>query len=481
MTGPIRTRFAPSPTGALHLGNVRTAVFNWLFARHSGGAFVLRLEDTDTERNVEGAETALMEDMRWLGLDWDEGPDVDGTYGPYRQSERLERYRGVALRGVEEGWAYPCFCSDEELAADEVRLESGQRFTRYGGRCRGLSPEEARGRMDRGEAHSVRFRVPEADVVIRDEVRGDITFPHSDLDDFIILRRNGTGTYNFAVVVDDLEMAISDVIRGAGHLSNTPKQVLVFRALGAPVPRFTHLPTVLGADRKKLSKRTGSAAVADLRREGYHPDAVVNYLSLLGWSDPEGREYLQRSELVQAIALDRVGASDTVFDPEKLRWLSQSHFSAMTPEEFEAEALPYVDVARFPQSEEQLRLALRALQSRVAVLSEVTGFMPLVFPEDPGSMREVRAALAADSEALSVIRGVRDRLAALDRWEPGEIGTAVREAGKALEVRGPALFHPARQVLNGRESGPDLGQVMVAWGKDAVLAAYEETLGLARV
>jgi glutamyl/glutaminyl-tRNA synthetase len=317
--------------------------------------------------------------------------------------------------------------------------------------------------------------------VITDEVRGDITFPYSDLDDFIILRRNGTATYNFAVVVDDIGMAISDVIRGAGHLSNTPKQVLIFRALGARIPRFTHLPTVLGSDRKKLSKRTGAAAVADLRREGFHPDAVVNYLSLLGWSDPEGREFMERSDLVQAVALDRVGASDTVFDLEKLRWLSQSHFSAMAPGDFEAAALPHVDVARFPQSEERLRPALRALQSRVAVLHDMTGFLSLVFPEDPESMSSVRAGLAADPEAVEVIRALRDRLAALERWEPGEIGAAIREAGKGLGVRGPALFHPARQVLNGLESGPDLGQVMVAWGKDAVLAAYEETLGLARV
>ena len=380
-----------------------------------------------------------------------------------------------------DGWAYPCFCSDEELAGDEVELEGGSRFNRYPGRCRSLGIEEARERVRRGDPHLVRFLVPDGDVEIKDEIRGSITFPRNDLDDFVILRREGTATYNFAVVVDDLAMAITDVIRGAGHLSNTPKQVLVYRALGRDAPRFTHLPTVLGPDRKKLSKRTGAAAVAELRAAGFHPDAVINYLSLLGWSDPEEREVLTRSELIRAIGLDRVGASDTVFDPEKLRWLSQQHFSLMPPEDFTRAAQPFVDVARFPQDAERLGIALRALQSRVAVLSEVSDYLPLVFPEGREQVMAARSALARDPDAVRVIEEVAVRLGALERWEPQEIGAAIRSVGKDLGVRGPALFHPVRLALNAQESGPDLGSVMIAIGRGEVLAAYEETLGLAEL
>jgi nondiscriminating glutamyl-tRNA synthetase len=481
VTGPIRTRFAPSPTGALHLGNVRTAVFNWLLARKTGGAFVLRLEDTDVQRNVQGAEEALMEDLAWLGLHWDEGPDLGGPHAPYRQSERGELHAQAGRRGVEEGWAYPCFCNDQDLAADEVALDGGGRFNRYPGRCRALSTEEGRARVERGEPHLLRFRVPHGDVEIRDEVRGHITFPGNDLDDFVILRRDGVATYNFAVVVDDLAMRITDVIRGAGHLSNTPKQVLIYRALGQDAPRFTHLPTVLGPDRKKLSKRTGAAAVAELRAAGFHHDAVINYLSLLGWSDPQGREVLTRDELIRAVGLDRVGASDTVFDPDKLRWLSQQHFSLMSPDDFTRAALPFVDMARFPQRAERLDAALRALQSRVALLSEVSDFLPLVFPEDRERLLAVRSALVRDPDAVRVIEGVVSGLGALERWEPQEIGAAIRSAGKGLGVKGPALFHPVRLALNGHESGPDLGWVMVAIGREEVLAAYEETLGLAEL
>lgn len=473
-----RTRFAPSPTGALHVGNVRIAVFNWLFSRHTGGAFVVRMEDTDVERNVEHAEDGILTDLAWLGLNWDEGPGREGGYGPYRQSERGALYHEAARRGLDEGWAYPCFCSDEELAADQVTLESGATIQRYPARCRHRSPAELEARRDAGQEPLIRFRVPDAEsIVIQDEIRGSISFPVSDFDDFVILRKDGRPTYNFAVVVDDVGMAISHVIRGAGHLSNTPKQVLLYQAMGRPAPRFVHLPTVLGPDRKKLSKRSGAAAVADLRREGYHPDAVVNYLSLLGWSDPQGREFLTREELVESVSLDRLGASDTVFDPEKMRWLSQQHFGALPPDEFAARALPFVDRARFPRDEHQLLAALEALHSRVAVLGEVDDFLPLVFPDDPEALEAVRREVASDAEARSVIQHLFTRLTEITgEWEAGILGQEVREVGKDLGVRGPALFHPIRRALTGVESGPDLGRVMVAHGRPGTLEALARTL-----
>jgi len=283
----VRTRFAPSPTGRLHLGNARIAVFNWLFTRHHGGAFVLRIEDTDVERNVAGAEGAIMEDLRWLGLEWDEGPDVGGPVGPYRQSARTLRYLAAVRCLVKAGCAYRCYCSEKELVADQENVGKGRPVQRYSGRCRHLTPEQREAYEAAGRSWVVRFAVPELDhIEILDEVHGAISFPMKDIDDFVILRSDGRVTYNFAVVVDDMEMEITHVIRGAGHLPNTPKQVLLFDALGAPRPAYAHLPTVLAPDGGKLSKRAGARPVAWYREDGYPPDAVVNYLSLLGWSHP---------------------------------------------------------------------------------------------------------------------------------------------------------------------------------------------------
>lgn len=462
----VRTRFAPSPTGRLHLGNVRAAAFNWLFARHHGGAFVVRIEDTDVARNVAGGEEALLEDLAWLGLEWDEGPDRGGPHAPYRQSERHERHAAAAVRLLESGGAYPCFCSEEELSARADVGKEGREVLRYDGRCRMLDASERADRLSAGHAHVLRFAVPTdaGDISIHDEVYGDITFPENDIDDFVIRRADGRVTYNFAVVVDDIDMAITHVIRGAGHVSNTPKQALLFDALGAPRPVFAHLPTILGPDGRKLSKRAGAAAVAGLRAEGYPPDAVLNYLSLLGWSHPDEREILSRGELVEAISLERVGRSDAQMDPEKLRWVSARHLEQEDLDTLTRHVRPFLDDVALPEGTD-LRALVDVLRSRMATYADVREHLELLYPSDAAAWAATRAELAGDPEAVAVLRAAAARLAVVDPWEAEVLDRAVREVGKEVGARGPALFHPVRRALTDAERGPELGKVLAALGR----------------
>jgi glutamyl-tRNA synthetase len=474
----VRTRFAPSPTGSLHLGNLRIAVFNHLFARHHGGAFVIRVEDTDQDRNVEGSLGSILEDLAWAGLAWDEGPDRGGPWGPYRQSERGERHAEVARTLLDQGKAYLCFCPDPSASRSgtapegegEARGPDGAPPPGCPGGCHELAPERARERARSGEAAAIRFPVPEREIAVEDAIRGTVRFHGSHVADFVILRADGRPTYNFAVVVDDVDMRISHVIRGAGHLSNTPKQALLFDAMGAPRPVFAHLPTVLGPDGKKLSKRAGSAGVAELRARGYLPDAVVNYLSLLGWSPGEDREVLERSVLVAELSLDRVGASDTVFDPEKLRWMSGQHL-ALLPLEAVVEAVrPFLDADRFPQALSRLPLVIAAIRTRLEILSDVNGAVELLYPGEPALREGAReAGEEAPGAARALLGGLRDALAAVNPWDAEVLARTVREAGKALGARGPALFHPFRLALCGARSGPDMGLVLAALGREETL------------
>ncbi|HKJ03841.1 MAG TPA: glutamate--tRNA ligase [Longimicrobiales bacterium] len=475
----VRTRFAPSPTGRLHLGNIRAAVFNWLFARRHGGAFVLRIEDTDVARNVAGAEAGILEDLGWLGLDWDEGPDRGGPHAPYRQSGREALYAAFADRLLASGHAYPCFCGDEALEAGASVGREGREVRRYPGTCRNLTPEERAGHLARGLTPVIRFAVPQDrdSIAIRDEVFGPISFPLSDIDDFVIRRSDGRVTYNFAVVVDDVDMAISHVIRGVGHLSNTPKQAVIFDALGAPRPVFAHLPTVLGADGHKLSKRDGAAAVADLRAGGFPADGVLNYLSLLGWSHPGGKEVLTRRELVDAADLGRVGRSDTQVDPEKLLWIAQQHLAAEPLESLAEHVRPFLDRDRFPAAADHWTDVVAALRSRLATYADINDHLPVLFPAADAAVDTPRAALAADPGAGEVLRAVLETLRDAHPWEDQALGKAVRAAGAQAGAKGAALFHPLRVALIGSETGPDLGKILAAIGRKEALARISAILG----
>ncbi|MFC1661611.1 glutamate--tRNA ligase, partial [Gemmatimonadota bacterium] len=431
---PVRTRFAPSPTGSLHLGNVRVALFNWLFARHHGGSFVLRIEDTDLNRTEEGSEEAIMEDLEWLGLRWDEGPGSGGPLGPYRQSERGPHYQRVGNDLVARGLAYPCFCSGEDLDGEKEVTPDGLEVHRYSGRCRNLSPQAREAREAEGRASVLRFAVPEDGTVeILDEIYGSIEFSCNDIGDFIILRDDGRPTYNFAVVVDDLLMEITHVIRGAGHLSNTPKQALLFDALDEERPRFAHLPMVLSPDGGKLSKREGSSGVTDLRQAGFHPDGVLNYLSLLGWSSPTGEEVLSRQELVAQISLERVRTSDTIFDPEKLRWLSGQHLGRLDLRDLADSAARFIDADRFPLSGKELEWAVEALRPRLLTLGEVNRHLEeFFFPSAEAVWQMAREHIQAHPDEREVIRAVKAALVAEEQWVPEALAKSIRLTGKAL-------------------------------------------------
>src|SRR5436305_11059679 len=342
MAGKIRARFAPSPTGQIHVGNARTALFNWLFVRRQGGTFVLRIEDTDLERSETRYETQLLNDLKWLGLDWDEGPDIGGPYGPYRQTDRMEIYRTTALRLVQERKAYYCFCSAEELERERQQAVAEHKPQIYSGKCRSLDPDEAQRRVTDGEAAAIRLKIPEHPIKFHDLVHGAVEFASEVVSDLIIVRSSGVPVYNFVVVIDDAEMKITHVVRGDDHLSNTPKQVALYEALDLPVPEFAHLSTILGPDRERLSKRHGATSIANFRDMGILPEALMNYLALLGWAPSGGtRETFTPRELVKEFSLKRVTPSPAIFDMEKLHWLNRHYLKQAQSERILQLAQPF--------------------------------------------------------------------------------------------------------------------------------------------
>ncbi len=455
-----RFRFAPSPTGHLHVGGARTAILNWLLARHHGGAFVLRVEDTDVERNLPGAEAEILDDLRWLGLDWDEGPDRGGSRVPYRQSERGEIYRAGAVSLLMRNAAYVCTCPPAGPAAGEGH-----------GRC---ACADGGGDPPPTSGASIRFRSPRSgEVAVEDAIRGTIVYPADSLEDFVLLRSDGRPTYNFAAAVDDAAMEITDVVRGADHLNNTPKQVVLHRALGHEPPRYAHIPLILGPDRQKLSKRHGATSVAEHRRLGYLPEALVNYLSLLSWSSPSGEEFLPLERLVDEVDLARVGASDAVFDHDKLRWLSGRYLDLVPLEELTERLRPFVDRGRFPIDPERFPVAVAAIRTRLSVLSEVNEHLDaFVGPRTPEQI-SARWAAVSNPASAGVLGAVRAALEALPAWEAAAIDGAIRAAGRAAGARGKALFLALRLALTGEEHGPELAKVAFVLGRSRVLDLLE--------
>lgn len=474
----VRTRFAPSPTGELHLGNARTAVLNWALARRHGGAFVLRFEDTDVERQVGDAEERIREGLAWLGLDPDEGPAVGGPFGPYRQSERLPLYRGRAERLLEEGRAYHCYCTPEEL---EARREAARRAgdpPGYDGRCRALDPGEEERLRAEGREPSVRFRVGEQKVVFRDRVRGRIAVDPSDFGDFVVLRSDGRPTYNFAVVVDDHLMEITHVVRGVGHLANTPKQLLLYRALGADPPEFAHIPLVLAPGGGGLSKREGSPGLLTYRDRGFHPDAVVNYLSLLAWSSPTGDECLSRERIVSEVDLDRIGSADTEVDPEKMEWLSGRHVAEESPAALARRLEPFLAGAGL-QLDARDREALAAVvRGRIRLLTEAVEEASSLFaePDLAGEAREALRSAGADAVLDSALR----ELSAIDGWTRDAVSSAIASARGGCAASGAAFYHPLRAALTGRLQGPELPAVAFVLGRERTLVRLREGLSAAR-
>jgi nondiscriminating glutamyl-tRNA synthetase len=469
-TSNVRVRFAPSPTGQLHVGNARTALFNWLFARQRHGTMVLRIEDTDLERSEARYEAQLLDDLKWLGLEWDEGPDLGGPYASYRQSDRLEIYREHAERLLSEGKAYLCFCSQEELEQDRDAAKAEGRSPLYPGTCRHIDPAEAQRRRAAGEPVAIRLRIPEHPIRFHDIVRGAVEFPHEAVSDPIILRSSGIPVYNYVVVVDDALMKITHVIRGDDHLSNTPKQVALYEALGWPVPEFAHLSTILGSDGKRLSKRHGATSIANFRDMGVLPEALVNYLALLGWAPSGGtREIFSPVDLKKEFRLERVTPSAAVFDMEKLYWLNRHYIKQSPPERIEKLAVRFfADAGYIPTDPCELVASwlskvVALLAPSVNKLDELPARASLIFRVDPG------AALASpDNAEVLALPKASDVLAEFlqkieadqESMTPERFKTIVNELQEKTGAKGKELFHPIRIVITGSHSGPEFDKLI---------------------
>ncbi len=457
----LRVRYAPSPTGLLHVGNLRTGLFAWLFARQRGGVFVLRIEDTDRIRSESRFEESICDDLRWFGIDWDEGPDIGGGYGPYRQSERYEIYGDHASKLIANGSAFRCFCSEEELAgqSETAKLQGGS--WRYPGTCRSLTREAVDLKVEGGEDYVVRLGVREGTVRFEDIVHGEMQFSTEVISDPILLRSDRTPTYNYAVVVDDALMGISHVIRGDDHLSNTPKQVLIYEALGYAIPSFAHLSTILGPDQTRLSKRHGATSVAELRDAGYLPEALMNYIALLGWSPgAEGSEVVLPGRLVQEFRLEKVNKNAAMFDFGKLKFINRQYLrESSRTESLVRAALGPTGWLPETGEDEWVQIVSETLIGGVDIVSEIPSALEsvLAFPIDDS---EAVSEALGDGEVLDLIRAFRDQLKAYDHLTFDDFRAIVTALKKSTGRKGRALFHPLRVALTARDSGPELDKLI---------------------
>lgn len=467
----IRVRFAPSPTGYLHIGGSRTALFNWLFARHHQGTFVLRIEDTDIERSSKGSEGTIISSLKWLGLDWDEGPDTGGEFGPYRQAERLAIYQGYAQELLKQGKAYYCYCLEEELEERRKQALAEKRTPGYDKRCQKLSIDEQERFRASGKEPSIRFRVPDnvPAVVIQDEVRGQVVFQPDTLSDFVIIRSNGVASYNFAVVIDDALMEITHVIRGEDHLSNTPKQLLIYQALGFNPPYFAHLPLMLGEDGSRLSKRHGATATEAFKEMGYLPEAMVNYLALRGWSEGEGinKEMYTASDLIDCFSIKGVSKSSAIFDMQKLNWMNGIYIRQLPIDELVQLCLPFVEQAGYHIHDiVWFRQVVQLLQERLEKLSDIVDQVRYFFVADFVLDEESQVVMKNDRVG-DVLSSFADMLR--DGGEhpvPEECSEKIKAVGKLLGVKGKGLFMPIRVALTGCVHGPDLPIIISLLGRD---------------
>lgn len=483
MTTQVRVRFAPSPTGYPHVGNMRTALFNWLFARHTGGKFILRIEDTDVTRRVRGAVRAILESLRWLGLDWDEGPEVGGSYGPYIQSERLDFYRSAAERLISEGSAYYCYCSPERL--EQMRAEQIERKQPpgYDRHCRNLSREE-RARLEAsGIIPVVRFKTPlEGQTRFNDLIYGEVVFDNSTIDDFVLLKSDGYPTYHLANVVDDHLMEISHVIRADEWLSSTPRHLLLYQAFGFEPPQFVHHPMILGPDRAKLSKRHGAMPILEYREQGYLPEAMVNFLALLGWSLDDKTEIISRQELIKNFTLERISKTGAIFNRAKLDWMNGVYIRKLGAEEFFNAAQPYLmkdDAAAkaLISDEEYVRAVLPLVQERARTLAEVVELTRFFFVDELDYEPELLIGEKMDREGtLRALEIAKQRLSQLDDFTAGSLEGVLRPLASELGLKTGQLFGVLRVAVTGRTAAPPLFQTMAVLGKQRCLARIETAL-----
>ena len=469
----VRCRIAPSPTGELHVGNARTALFSWLTARRSGGTFVLRVEDTDRERSTDEAIEILIRSLRWLGIDWDEGPEVGGPYGPYRQTEALDLFAGVTRRFLDEGRAYRCYCTPEELEDRRQEALSRGETPGYDGRCRNLSAAELAAFEREGRPFAVRFAMPGTDITVWDLIRGETTFPASDLRDFVIMRSNGIPTYLLAAAVDDVRMKMTHVIRGEDLMPSTPRQLEVMRALGAEPPAYAHLPLIVGPGGQKLSKRFHAVSVERFREEGFLPEALVNYMALLGWSRDAETTFLSREELIEAFDVTRVSRNPAVFDLAKLEWMnghyiresSGERLAAMLGEAFAADGVP-ADPAL-------LMRAVPLVKERMKVVGEGPALLRFLFAgvePDERAARALEGQAGLLAEATAVLEGLPE-----GGWTASTIEEALRGLQERLGLRPKEAFQPIRAAVTGTTVSPPLFESIELLGRERTLARLRAT------
>lgn len=480
MSVPVRVRFAPSPTGMLHIGGVRTALFNWLFARHHGGSFILRIDDTDAVRSNEEYLTNILASLDWLGLTWDEGPqrqepDRDqGDFGPYRQSRRQERYQAIAQQLLAEGKAFHCYCSAEELEAKRQQAARQKTAPRYDGRCLDVTDAQRSKFEAEGRNPAIRFRLPDGPaIVLEDLIRGRVEFPREMLDHFILVRSDGKPVYNFVSAVDEADLKITHVIRGDDHLSNTPKQMLVMEALGLALPRYAHLPQILGLDRSRLSKRRGAPAVLDLREEGFLPHAVINFLVLLGWSYNDKDEIFSPEELVEKFDLARVGSAPAVFDEKKLLWMNGLYIrnasnggvtEALRGRVRAAYATPLA------QDDAYVERALTLVKEGLKTLGEVAAATTFFFEEDVSWEDETRKKLLEWPRVVEILDGVKVVVEKAEPFTPEHLEAEFRSAAQAAGLKFKDYVHPTRFACTGRAAGPSLFHLLEVLGRPRCLA-----------
>ncbi|TGE33111.1 glutamate--tRNA ligase [Desulfosporosinus sp. Sb-LF] len=479
----IRVRFAPSPTGPLHIGGARSALFNYLWACKNKGTFIVRSEDTDLERSSRESEHNILESLRWLNIQWNEGIEVGGEHGPYRQTDRLALYREYTEKLVDSGHAYYCYCTEEELEQERQALSAKGETPRYLGKCRTLTSEQRAVLEKEGRKPVVRFRVPEGQAIhIMDHVRGDVVFDSNGIGDYVIVKSDGIPTYNFAVVIDDTTMNITHVIRGEEHLSNTPRQVLIYQALGLPTPEFAHISLILNTEGGKMSKRDGDTAVMDYQKKGYLPEAIANFIALLGWAPSGEEEFYTLDELTEAFSLDRVSKSPAVFDLQKLNYMNAHYLKKAAPERLAELALPHVqEIGILPQGEQSpeqqqwLIGVVKAISEKIAYMAEVKDFVHYFHGDVP---------MEPEGEALEVLRGeqvptvfglFKEKLQAVESLSEAEVKVLLKQMTKELKLGGKFVYMPVRVALTGQMHGPELYDIIPLLGRENVLKRLEVT------
>ncbi|MFF2597082.1 glutamate--tRNA ligase [Priestia megaterium] len=481
MSSEVRVRYAPSPTGHLHIGNARTALFNYLFARNQNGKFIIRIEDTDQKRNIEGGEESQLRYLKWLGIEWDESIDVGGEYGPYRQSERTEIYQKYTEELLEKGLAYHCYCTSEELEKEREEQQANSQMPRYSGKCRNLTAEQRAELEAEGREPSIRFRVPSnKEIKWNDIVKDEVSFESEGIGDFVIVKKDGTPTYNYAVAIDDYLMKMTHVLRGDDHISNTPKQILVYEALGWTPPVFGHMTLIVNENRRKLSKRDESIIqfIEQYKDLGYLPEALFNFITMLGWSPVGEEEIFSKEQFIEIFDPARLSKSPALFDTSKLRWMNNQYMKQLDLDEVVALSVPHlvkagkVEETRDAETEQWVRDLVALYQEQMSFGAEIVELTEMFFKKEIDYSEEAKAVLA-EEQVPEVLKAFAEEISSLEEFSADEIKAATKAVQKATGQKGKKLFMPIRVATTGETHGPELPKAISLLGKETVLARLE--------